>query len=179
MSNAETHVRNYMTNSNADVAGDSSITSDAIEEFAGYFDKEAFEMQLLEMENALINNSDNKSEVVQGLFRDMHSLKGSSAMLKIDPMTHLLHNLEDVLGAISKNVLSISAVKKTEIFDFFLQGFDLIERLVHIFRQDPAFVLKNSREMFGFYIRVINESRSIVATIDEYMEISEVDENMF
>jgi len=178
MSHAVKQVENFIVKCSA-TSGCAPVAVDVIEEFVAYYDKESLERQLLEMEDALINNADNKVEIVQGLFRDMHSLKGSSGLLKIDVMTHLLHNLEDVLGAISNNVLNISAVKRTDIFDFFLQGFDLIEKLVQIFQQDPTFVLKNSREKFGFYIRIIVEARSIVENIDQYMEFTEMDENVF
>lgn len=178
MSSTNEQVRSFIVDCSA-TSGCNPVAGDAIEEFRAYYDKESLEMQLLEMETALINNTENKVEIVQGLFRDMHSLKGSSGLLKIDSMTHLLHNLEDVLGAISNSVLNISAVKRTDIFDFFLQGFDLVERLVITLQKDPAYVLKNNKELFGFYIRVINEARSIAENIDQYMEISEINEDMF
>lgn len=180
MSKATEQIRSFMIGPDSSGGmGEASIVKDAIEEFSTYFDKQALEVQLLEMENALVNNSENKVEVVQGLFRDMHSLKGSSAMLNIGPMTHLLHNVEDVLGVVSNSALNITVVKRTDIFDFFLQVLDLIEKLLNVFQKDPDYILKNNREIFGFYVRIIVEARSIVENIDQYMEFSEMDENLF
>jgi len=173
-------IRSFMLNPGTSVAGgESSITGEAIEEFVTFFDKNALELQLFEMESALINNTDNKVSIVQSLFRDIHSLKGSAALLKIDPLTHLLHNLEDVLGLISRNVANISSVKRSEIFDYFLQSFDLTEKLISTFQQDTSFILKDDKILFGFYIRIINEIRSIAENIDQHLEISDTDETMF
>jgi len=173
-------IRSFMLNSNATATGVvTTITSDAVDEFVTYFDKNSLELQLFEMESALIGNTENKVGVVQSLFRDIHSLKGSAALLKIDPLTHLLHNLEDVLGLISRHAVNTRSVKKTEIFDYFLQSFDLTEKLVSTFQQDSSYVLKDDKILFGFYIRIINEIRSIAENINEYLEITEMDESMF
>lgn len=152
---------------------------DAIDEFRSHFDKESIELQLLEMESSLTSNRKDKSEIVHGLFRDIHSLKGTSATLKIDPLTHYLHIYEDALGVISNNVLRIRSIKRTDIMDYFLQSLDMMERMLDKFYIQPDYIMKDHREFFGFYIRMIVTARSIVASPGDYLDLEEFNEDVF
>lgn len=160
-------------------ARENSFTPDAVDEFSSHFDKNGLEMQLFELENALINNLDSKSHIVQSLFREIHSLKGTSAFLNIDQLTHFMHKFEDVIGLLSNNIQRITAVRRTEIFDYFLQSFDLLEKLLMTYQKDSKFVLKDNESFFGFYIRLINEFRNIQENTDQYLVLSAIDEDRF
>lgn len=155
------------------------INVEAIEEFSLHFDKGLLESSLLELEGALSRNSDEKVEVVQALFREIHSLKGSSGMLKLDPITKFLHAYEDALGVLSRGIHQISAVKKNEVFDFFLQGLDLTERLLDEFTADPECELKDQKQLFSFYVRMLVEARSIMEQGEEYFEFEALNEELF
>jgi len=172
-------IEKYSTAELQNTARENSFTPDAIDEFASHFDKNGLEMQLFDLENALINNLDSKSSIVQSLFREIHSLKGTSAFLNIDQLTHFLHKFEDVIGLLSNNIQRITAVRRTEIFDYFLQSFDLLEKLLITYQKDTKFVLKDSESFFGFYIRLINEFRNIQANTDQYLVMSAIDEDRF
>lgn len=155
------------------------ISIEAVEEFSSHFNKVDLENQFLKMEGALAHNDDDKIEVVQSLFRELHSLKGTAGMLKFESATVFLHTFEDALGVVSNNIRRIVAVKKNEVFDFFLQSLDLIERLINQFTSHPETVLKDEKELFSFYIRMIVEARLIMDQQDEFFDFAELDEDLF
>jgi len=152
---------------------------EAVEEFASHFDKTGLENRLLEMEGALTRNTDDRTEIVQGLFREIHSLKGTSGILKLDPVTVFLHAYEDALGVLSRSIHQIVGVKKNEVFDFFLQSLDLIERMLIEFANHPETVLKDQKQLFSFYIRLIVEGRQIVNHEEDYFHFSALSEDLF
>ncbi len=155
------------------------MDQDSIEEFSQNFDKAALETEFLAMEAALNQNSSDKKEIIQKLFRDIHSLKGTAGILEIKPISEFLHNYEDVLGIISRKTEQIDGVKKPQVFDFFLQGLDLLEKLVEATRSQADTVLKDQRELFNFYIRLIVEAKTILIDRENYFQFCELDENLF
>lgn len=155
------------------------IALDALEEFSGHFDKVALENRLLEIEGAISGNTSTKSEVVQALFRDIHSLKGTSGMLKLDRISQFLHVYEDALAIVSKGIHQIVAVKDVGAFDFFLQGLDLIERLSRHYAERPKLVLKDQPEIFRTYIGLLLAARRMMEHSEEYFVFTALDEGLF
>ncbi|PCK06026.1 MAG: hypothetical protein COA42_17590 [Alteromonadaceae bacterium] len=155
------------------------MSSENIEDFLRTFDKAALESEFLGMEAALNQNTSDKKEIIQKLFRAIHSLKGTAGILEIKPITDFLHVYEDVLGIISRNTMQIEGVKKPQVFDFFLQGLDLLEKLTSALRTEADFILKDQKELFNFYIRLIVEAKKIFLNQDEYFQFCELDENLF
>ncbi|MBF0277776.1 MAG: Hpt domain-containing protein [SAR324 cluster bacterium] len=151
----------------------------SVEEFIGYFDKNDLENRFLQIENALTQNKEEKKELVTAMFRTIHSLKGTTAILKIELLNKFLHQYEDALGVISKNINSLVGVKKLEVFDFFLQGLDLVERVSLALFEDQEMVIKNNKELFNFYIKVIVGARELVMHQDQYFEFVDIDEDLF
>lgn len=49
------------------------------------------------------------AELVNSLFRSAHTLKGSSRMLKLEPITSVAHSLEDLLSALRDQRISMSS----------------------------------------------------------------------
>lgn len=49
---------------------------------------------------AALESGDADAELINALFRSAHTVKGSSRMLKLTPVTETAHLLEDVLGAL-------------------------------------------------------------------------------
>lgn len=65
-------------------------------------------------------------ELVNGLFRAVHTLKGSSRMLNLQPITETAHSLEELLSALRGQQLSINQ----DIIDVLYQATDSLSGLV-------------------------------------------------
>ncbi|NRB40779.1 MAG: Hpt domain-containing protein [Pseudomonadales bacterium] len=155
------------------------MDADNIEEFSQHFDKVELENEFLGMEAALNQNTADKKDIVQNIFRTIHSLKGTAAILEIPALIEFLHMYEEVLGIISKNGEQIQGIKRPEAFDFFLQGLDLLERLVTALRDNNDLILKDQKELFNFYIRMMLEARTIMENQEDYFHFVALDEDLF
>lgn len=65
-------------------------------------------------------------EDVNAIFRSAHTIKGSSRMLRLGPITEIAHRLEDVLGALREGSLCFDAPLAQVLY----QGVDAISALV-------------------------------------------------
>ncbi|MFK7160773.1 hybrid sensor histidine kinase/response regulator [Marinospirillum sp. MEB164] len=73
------------------------------------------------------------SEQIHRLFRALHTLKGSSRMLKLLPLTHLAHSGEDLLSALREP----DAVLDAQALDLLYQVHDGLQQLVEQLAQEP------------------------------------------
>jgi two-component system chemotaxis sensor kinase CheA len=80
-----------------------------------------FESGLLKLEN-----SPDDTELLNRIFRCAHTLKGNSAMLGFDAVSHFTHALEDLLDKLRKAELQVDAL----VIDVLLQSFDIVKELV-------------------------------------------------
>jgi len=78
---------------------------------------------LLQSEKDEVLSSDNVNEI----FRIMHTIKGSSAMMEFDTITHVSHKLEDLFYVIRENGIDE---------DYFLQLFDLVLRVSDFLKEE-------------------------------------------
>lgn len=80
-----------------------------------------------------------RGELLESLFRHVHSLKGAARAVNLHVVERLAHALEDALGAIQKGRLALSA----ELFDLLYKGSDMIgAAMIHIDAgQDPQISL--------------------------------------
>ncbi len=58
---------------------------------------------------AALQAGERDAELINALFRSAHTIKGSSRMLKLAPITDIAHRLEDVLGALREGRLAFDA----------------------------------------------------------------------
>ncbi len=65
-------------------------------------------------------------ELLNTMFRAAHSMKGLSAMLQLDDINRLTHNIENVFDAARNNTLSI----RREVVDVMFQAFDRLTGMV-------------------------------------------------
>lgn len=65
-------------------------------------------------------------EAINAIFRSAHTIKGSSRMLRLVPITETAHGLEDVLGALREGALSFDA----QLAQVLYRGVDAISALV-------------------------------------------------
>lgn len=96
-------------------------------------------MQLLEQleEILLVDHSDTgglAKEEIEEIFRAMHTIKGSSAMMGYDSLTTLTHCIEDVFDEIRKG-LEVSAEKWEQIIDVVLLSIDFLKEEISNIQQ--------------------------------------------
>ena len=75
---------------------------------ARFVDEARDHLQRLEDGLAILQNGSADPEVVNSIFRSAHTIKGSSRMLKLMPISDTAHWLEDVLGALREGSLAYS-----------------------------------------------------------------------
>src|SRR5574344_2690722 len=86
-----------------------------IQKFIGRFVEEARDHLsrlgegLAQLQQAAAAGSHADAETVNALFRSAHTIKGSSRMLRLTPITELAHATEDVLGALRDGSLAFNA----------------------------------------------------------------------
>lgn len=99
---------------------------DASPEELKLFLEEAEEhLQLLEEELVRLEQESDDEELLQGIFRSAHTLKGSSATLGHQRMAQLTHYLENVFDKIRKKQLSIT----TSVMDVVFESLDNLKIL--------------------------------------------------
>jgi len=73
-------------------------------------------------------------ELLNGIFRVAHTVKGASSFLNFDVLTHLTHHMEDVLNKARHGDLIITP----DIMDVVLESIDLMKALLNIIRDTSA-----------------------------------------
>lgn len=82
---------------------------------------EQLEASVLEAEKANDFSQDNVNEI----FRIMHTIKGSSAMMEFDTLATIAHRIEDLFFIIRENSMSVvSEANRSTLFDLVFQSID-------------------------------------------------------
>ena len=82
---------------------------------------EQLEASVLEAEKANDFSQDNVNEI----FRIMHTIKGSSAMMEFDSLATIAHRIEDLFFLIRENSMSVvSEANRSTLFDLVFQSID-------------------------------------------------------
>ncbi len=83
-----------------------------------------------QMDEVLINaekNGDFTPDDVNEIFRCMHTIKGSSAMLELNSLMTIAHHAEDLFGFIRENgTESLDAEQKSELFNLMFESTDIL-----------------------------------------------------
>ncbi len=95
----------------------SDITQEELQVFLQDTDEQ---LQLLDENIIKLENEGDNPELLQGIFRAAHTIKGSSAMLGYDMMAELTHSMENILDKLRHGELSVT----TEIADALLSALD-------------------------------------------------------
>lgn len=96
---------------------------------------------LKELENDLIELEDrpNDTDLVNEIFRAMHTLKGSAALTGLTEISDFVHHAEDLLDQIRHKELSVNK----DIIDILLKSRDLIEDMVRALIDDNILIADN------------------------------------
>jgi two-component system chemotaxis sensor kinase CheA len=98
------------------------ITQDDLKLFLQEADEQ---IQLLDEDILKLEREDVNEELLQGIFRAAHTIKGSSAMIGHHKMSELAHGIENVLDKLRKKTLVVTP----EIIDVLLASLDILRTL--------------------------------------------------
>ena len=108
---------------------------DEFQEILQDFLVESFELvEKLDEDLVELENSPEDLELLNGIFRVAHTVKGASSFLNFDVLTHLTHHMEDVLNKARHGELIITP----DIMDVVLESIDLMKALLETIRDTSA-----------------------------------------
>ncbi|MCK4875210.1 MAG: response regulator, partial [Sulfurimonas sp.] len=81
-----------------------------------------------------LENTPEDLELLNGIFRVAHTVKGASSFLNFDVLTHLTHHMEDVLNKARHGELLITP----DVMDVILESIDLMKALLNTIRDTSA-----------------------------------------
>ncbi|GAA8603752.1 chemotaxis histidine kinase/response regulator CheAY2 [Helicobacter pylori] len=115
---------------------------DDLQEIMEDFLIEAFEMnEQLDQDLVELEHSPEDLDLLNRIFRVAHTIKGSSSFLNLNILTHLTHNMEDVLNRARKGEIKITP----DIMDVVLCSIDLMKTLLVMIR-DTGSDTNNGKE---------------------------------
>ncbi|MCQ2681681.1 chemotaxis histidine kinase/response regulator CheAY2 [Helicobacter pylori] len=115
---------------------------DDLQEIMEDFLIEAFEMnEQLDQDLVELEHSPEDLDLLNRIFRVAHTIKGSSSFLNLNILTHLTHNMEDVLNRARKGEIKITP----DIMDVVLRSIDLMKTLLVTIR-DTGSDINNGKE---------------------------------
>jgi len=108
---------------------------DEFQEILQDFLVESFELvEKLDEDLVELENTPEDLELLNGIFRVAHTVKGASSFLNFDVLTHLTHHMEDVLNKARHGDLIITP----DIMDVILESIDLMKTLLNTIRDTSA-----------------------------------------
>ncbi len=115
---------------------------DDLQEIMEDFLIEAFEMnEQLDQDLVELEHNPEDLDLLNRIFRVAHTIKGSSSFLNLNILTHLTHNMEDVLNRARKGEIKITP----DIMDVVLRSIDLMRTLLVTIR-DTGSDTNNGKE---------------------------------
>ncbi len=108
---------------------------DEFQEILQDFLVESFELvEKLDEDLVELENTPEDLELLNGIFRVAHTVKGASSFLNFDVLTHLTHHMEDVLNKARHGELVITP----DIMDVVLESIDLMKALLNTIRDTSS-----------------------------------------
>lgn len=108
---------------------------DEFQEILQDFLVESFELvEQLDSDLVELENTPEDLELLNGIFRVAHTVKGASSFLNMDVLTHLTHHMENILNKARHGDLIITP----DIMDVILESIDLMKELLETIRDTGA-----------------------------------------
>ncbi len=108
---------------------------DEFQEILQDFLIESFELvEKLDEDLVELESRPDDLDLLNGIFRVAHTIKGASSFLNFDVLTHLTHHMEDVLNKARHGELSITP----EVMDVILESVDLMKALLEKIRDTSS-----------------------------------------
>ncbi len=109
-------------------------------------------------------NKDFTEDEVNEIFRSMHTIKGSSAMLEFNSLMEIAHHIEDLFFYIRENGMSaLDAQQKTELFNLMFKSVDrLREEVEKVENNEPLSTNIDSfiKEINDFLSKISNQEQA-------------------
>ena len=123
---------------------------------------------LAELQDLLLTLEDETGnpDVMRDVFRRLHALKGSFAMLENAPTANLAHNLETLLDFVRKGMIALNS----DLMDLMLDG---VSELATVAAGMPANVPQENIELKNRINTVIDKHRNNTAIADENALLNE------
>ena len=108
---------------------------DEFQEILQDFLVESFELvEKLDEDLVELETHPDDLELLNGIFRVAHTVKGASSFLNFDTLTHLTHHMEDVLNKARHGELAITP----DVMDVILESIDLMKALLEKIRDTSS-----------------------------------------
>ncbi len=108
---------------------------DEFQEILQDFLVESFELvEKLDEDLVELESNPEDLELLNGIFRVAHTVKGASSFLNFDVLTHLTHHMEDVLNRARHGELTITP----DVMDVILESVDLMKALLEKIRDTSS-----------------------------------------
>src|SRR3989440_1667164 len=149
----------------------SAFTGDFGEEAAEIFRLEAEEhLQTISMHVAALERSPTNSDLIQGIRRATHTLKGAAAMMGFRAIADLSHISEDLLDSVMEGSTTISPAVLSLIFD----TAETLDQLITGRETDPRDDEAKVQAMRVRYVELLGE-QSTTPDAEEDIDVDDVD----
>jgi two-component system chemotaxis sensor kinase CheA len=108
------------------IMDDQALQKDEMQEIIDEFIVESSELMDHVIQDIVTIEQSQDEEMINGIFRAVHTIKGTSSFLGFNTLSELAHKAEDVLGLVRKGEKSIDQ----EAADILLESFDLIKMII-------------------------------------------------
>ena len=105
---------------------DQALQRDEMQEIIEEFIAESSELMDNVIQDIVTIEQSQDEEIINGIFRAVHTIKGTSSFLGFNSLSELAHKAEDVLGSVRKGEMTIDQ----ETADILLESFDLIKTII-------------------------------------------------
>lgn len=132
-----------------------------IKKFIGRFVEEAKDhLGRMSSGLSLLEQGAAGTEEVNSLFRSAHTLKGSSRMLRLEPITQLAHSLEDLLSALREQQVQVNHA----VMDALYQGVDaLSDQVEQLIQQGQVAELSTTQSQLCQRLSGLAEGKEVLA----------------
>ncbi len=155
---------------------DQALQRDEMQEIIEEFITESSELMDHVIQDIVTIEQSQDEEMINGIFRAVHTIKGTSSFLGFNSLAELAHKAEDVLGSVRKGEMTIDQ----ETADILLESFDLIKTIIDDIRsygtekQNTASVLEKLKGLMEGKKKKTEAPVSSEAPVEEKKKIGEI-----
>lgn len=113
---------------------DQALQHDEMREIIEEFIAESSELMDNVIQDIVVIERNQDEEIVNSIFRAVHTIKGTSSFLGFNSLSQLAHKAEDVLGIVRKGEMAIDQ----GVADILLESFDLMKVMIEDIRDNGS-----------------------------------------